>query len=383
MNTIDEFAKLLAAEENDAKRAALIQRAKMQALGLVKEDTFEPPVSSLGEYLALPIEIPPSLVWPTIVVRGEITATLGRAGYGKTTLNLNRILKWACGRPLFESFVDKNGCVYLNPEKPLKTLIIENEGAAGMFHQKMGIMVNNSGDRLSEEDREKIKENVWIWGDGGYSGMKLDDPALLNKVRAGCEKVKPDIVFIEPFRSLWKGEENSSTEMANMIDCLQALATDYKCGVIISHHERKSGVEDGDSGMSGARGSTVLEGVVACMENFKRAKGGDLRELEYSKARYLESPPTTLLEYENGTNWYKHAGEKLEDIVLAFLGEVQESNAKEISAELGISQEKVRKVLGEMRKKHRIKLMQSQSGPDGSTGTRYRLPTTTGGGLDV
>lgn len=377
-NIIDEFARLLAQEENPAKRAALLKRAEMLAMGQAKDEAFEPPITNLGDYLATAIPIPPSLVWPTIVVRGELTATLGRAGKGKTTMNLNRILRWAAGKPLFDSFIDRDGEHYLNPAKPLKILIIENEGSAGMFHQKMGVMVNNCGDILDDADRELIRENVFVWGDGGYSGLKLDDAAMLAEVRAGVEQTEPDIVFIEPFRSLWKGEENSSTEMANMVDALVAMATDFDCGVILSHHERKSGAgEDGEM-MSAGRGSTVLEGVVACMENFQSVVGGDFRELTWSKARYLQPPPVTRFSYDPLTNWYVHVpDEEISASILVALQRNSDSalSVKELVEETGEQAGKLRKQLKDLEDAGKVKKLPSISTGDGSTGHRFRLPT--------
>jgi hypothetical protein len=128
----------------------MMKRAEMLAMNAVPEEAFEPPVKTLGEYLDTPIEVPPSLVWPTVVVRREITTTLGRAGKGKTTLNLNRLMMWGCGRPLFEDFTathgDDKGKPFMDPAEPLKSLILENEGSAGMFHAKMGTMLYNCGD---------------------------------------------------------------------------------------------------------------------------------------------------------------------------------------------------------------------------------------------
>lgn len=375
-SALENFAKLLAAEPNDAKRAAMLQRAKMLALGQVKAEDFEPPVTSLGEYLDTPIDIPASLVWPTIVVRGEITATLGRAGKGKTTMNLNRILRWAAGKPFFDSFKDADNKHYLSPPEPLKVLIIENEGAAAMFHGKMGILLNHCGDILDDVDRELIRENVFIWGHGGYAGLKLDDPVQLNKVRAGVEKVEPDIVFIEPFRGLWKGEENSSTAMANMVDSLQAMGTDFNCGIIISHHERKSGAgEDGEL-MSAGRGSTVLEGVVACMENFQGVSGGDYKELTWSKARYLQPPPPTRFEYDIRTNWYRHVPmDEIEGGVLLVLRDNLDEalTLKELSEETGEKITKLRPLLSKLTKDKKVRKLPSIATGDGTTGARFRI----------
>lgn len=379
---VAQFAAALAAEEDPAAREAMIKRARMQALNQVPAEAFEPPITTLGDYLATPIEVPAAIVAPTIVVRGELTATLGRAGKGKTTFNLNRLIKWSAGRPLFDSLINGAGEAYLMPEKPLKVLIIENEGSAGMFHHKMGVMVNNSEDLLTDDDRELIKANVHIWGDGGYSGLKLDDPTQLSQVRAGVEKYSPDIVFVEPFRSLWKGEENSSTEMANMVDALVALATDYNCGVVISHHERKSGAgEDGEL-MSAGRGSTVLEGVVAVMENFQSVVGGDFREVTWSKARYLQPPPVTRLEYDNGSQWYRHVPlDELEGQIVSILGDGEGWAVKELAKETGESDSRIRATLKRLVDSATIKAIKVS----GSNEKKYRLPTGSAdnGGLSI
>lgn len=376
-STLQQFAQLLAAEEEPAKRAALVKRAQMLAMNEASPEAFEPPVTALGDYLATPIPIPPSIAWPTIVVRGELTVTLGRAGKGKTTMNLNRVLKWSAGRPLFDNFKNKEGEIYLRPDKPVRSLIIENEGSAGMFHQKMGVLVNLCGDLLTDDDRKLIRENVYIWGDGGYSGLKLDDPNALSQVRAGVDKVRPDILFIEPFRGLWKGEENSSTDMAVVIDNLLGIATDYGCGVILSHHERKSGAGDDGELMSAGRGSTVLEGAAAVMENFQSVKGGDFREMTWSKARYLQPPPPLRLEYVRETGWYRHVEQsELETAVVEVLRDSGDEpmNKTAISEELGERPEKIARVLRTLAESERIKKLPSVYGDNGSTGFRYILP---------
>jgi len=249
--------------------------------------------------------------------------------------------------------------------------------------------VKNCGDILSDADREAVKENIFIWGDGGYSGLKLDDPAMLNKVRAGCEKVDPDIVFIEPFRSLWRGEENSSTDMANMVDNLVALATDFKCGVILSHHERKSGAGDDGEMMSGGRGSTVLEATAAIMENWMSVVNGDFREITWSKARYLPPPPPTRVEYDRDTQWYRHV--PMDNIAQTLIETIKANDEepmslKDLSDAMSEKQIKLRPILAELVKEKRLVKMSSSSNGEGSTGARYRLPSGDGnafGGMDL
>lgn len=373
---VDDFVRYFATIPEEAERARLIAKVKMKALDAAPAEAFEPDVRTMREYLDTPIVIPPSLVWPTIAVRGEITTTLGRAGKGKTTMNLNRIFAWACGRALFPDWTDHEGNVYLMPDGPLKTLIAENEGNAGMFHQKVGVLLKHGA--LSAEQQDMCLDNLWVHGDGGYSGLKLDNPEGIEKLKASVEKAEPDIVFIEPFRSLWRGEENSATDMAIVVDNLVALATEYNCAIILSHHERKSGPSDDGEKMSAARGSTVLEGVVAVMENFESIKDGEYREMTWSKARYLPPPTPVRMEWERETGWYEWIPQTaIEDGVIAHLREADDEpmTLSDLAEETGETKTKLRGVMRKLEEGKRVKKMPSIATQNGSTGTRWRLPS--------
>lgn len=378
---LQEFAQYLAALDEPERNAA-ISRAKLTAMNIASPEVFEAPIATARDYLARPIPVPPILVEPALVVRGGICCTIGRAGKGKTQVNLNRVLKWAAGRPLFDGVKTPDGQDVLMPSHPLKTLIIENEGAPGMFHKQLGIMLHAQG-YLSEAEREQVLDNVLIWGDGGYSGLKLDDIQQLNMVRAGCEKWEPDIVFIEPFRGLWKGDENSSTDMALVADALSGIAADYNCGVILTHHERKSGAGDDGEKMSAGRGSTVLEGVVATMENFETAKGGDFRELSWSKIRYGGGAKLLPLrmEWQHGDWWYKHVPlDAIEQSILDVLASEDEPQTiGDIILATDEKEHQVRKTLKSLADAGKVKSMPSVHTGNGSTGKRYRLAMPTGG----
>lgn len=379
---LTEFAQLLAGVGDETERNALIARAKLMALQSVPEEAFEAPISTLGEYLARDIPVPPILVEPALVCRGAITVTIGRAGKGKTQMNLNRILKWSCGRPMFPNIKTPDDRFVLAPPEPLKILVIENEGAPGMFHKQITTMVEAPG-YLSKNEQEQVKENVLIWGDGGYSGLKLDDEAHLNSVRAGCEKWEPDIVFIEPFRGLWKGDENSSTDMAVVADALSSIATDYDCGVILTHHEKKGGAGDGEDKMSAGRGSTVLEGVVATMEHFESVKGGDFREVSYSKIRYgggVKVLPVRM-EWQSADYWYRHVPlDEAEQGILDVLAKNEDAmTIKDLHDETDEADHKIRAILKDLEKAGKVKTMPSVHTGGGSTGKRYRLAVSSGG----
>jgi hypothetical protein len=384
---VQAFIKRLSQIESSEERERIVKRVLLKAAETIPEEAFTPDVRTLREYLATPIEVPPSLVWPTIAVRGEITTTLGRAGKGKTTMNLNRIFAWACGQALFPGWTDHEGNEYLKPEGPLKTLIAENEGNAGMFHAKVGTLLREGP--LDAEQQEMCLDNLFVHGDGGYSGMKLDNDEGVAKLGAAIERCEPDIVFIEPFRSLWRGEENSATDMAAVVDNMVSLATQYGCAIILSHHERKSGAAEDGEKMSAGRGSTVLEGVVAVMENFESVKEGEYREMTWSKARYLPPPTPVRMEWDRETGWYKWVPTSaIEDGVIAALQEADDEplNLAGLSETTGESKSKLRPIMQRLEDEKRIKKMPSISSQNGSTGTRWRLPSednSTFGGIAI
>ncbi len=378
MTVLHDFAKLLAAEPDDRARKRLISRANLLAVQEVAEEVFEPPIRTLGQYLEDPIEVPPILVHPYMCVRGGLNVSVGRSGLGKTVMSLNRLMRWSCGLPMFDDWLDAEGTPYLSPvDGPIKTLIVENEGAAGMFHRQVGLMLN-AENKLTDEHRKLAKENLWIWKEGGYSNLKLDDQARLDELRLGIEKWKPDMVFIEPFRSLWAGEENSATEMTVVVDALIAIAADYNCGVWASHHERKGGQGE-DNKMSAARGSTVLENFVTVMENFDSVADGGYRELSWSKSRHGVAPPPVRMEWDPASWWYKWVPEaNIETVVIDSLQNSPEESfsIKDISEMTGETQIKLRKVLPEMEKSKKLVKSPSVQSGSGSSGVRYRLPST-------
>lgn len=389
-----DFADFLAGVTDIEERKRLVREVQMLAVNSAPPEAFEAPIRTAREYLAAEIEVPPILVGTetnVVVVRGGVNARIGRAGKGKTVGHMNQLIRWAAGLPWLDSWIDRNGDHYYAPmDGPLKTLVIENEGAGGLFHKQLGLMMHAGEPYLSNEARELALDNLHIWGDGGYAGIKLDDPEKLKWVASGIEKYEPDIVFIEPFRGLWDGEENSSTDMAKVIDALVGFAADYKCGVLVSHHERKSGAGDDGEDMSRARGSGALEGAVTIMDNWMSVKGGDYREQSQSKNRHSAFTPPVRVEWDGQTWWYKHVpDDDLCDVVLTALGETDEPmTISEMSEATGEKPNKLRPVCEDMVKDNRLKRLASSSNGRGSSGVRYRIPYNDapggrGGGLSV
>lgn len=345
----------------------------------------EPPIRTMGQYLNEPITLPPMLVQPFQIARGATTALIARAGKGKTTMTLNRAIRWSVGRPMFDALPE-----VMAPVKPLRILIIENEGAPGFFQEKLKLMRDSQ--KFTEEELEQADENILIWGEGGYPRIKIyrddhqrgDDFEL---VRRGIEQHEPDLVIMEPFRSLWDGEENSASEMTEVTDRIAELASGYGIGVLLTHHERKSGVGDSGEEMSAGRGSTVLEAEAAVMERYKPVKE-EISELSWVKSRFGQPAPPVRMKFVWDRWGYDYvspqAGER-EFLQLLMNNPEGALSVREIAEELEEDIKQIRKVANAVAEENEnIKVYPSVSSAEGSTGKRYRyvVNDTNAGGLD-
>lgn len=366
---LEAASKFLATlPEEDRDRGIEIVRARALA-GAPDEEVGRPPVRSLGDYLDWEVPMPPMLVEPGLLARGAITCLVSRGGKGKTAVSLNMLVRWAMGRPMFD---DLNA---LTPKRPLKSLIIENEGAPGMFQTHIRKIV----DAYEGEDREQIEENILIWGDGGWSDLKLDEKANLNLIGRALEEHKPDIVFLEPFKGLWRGDENSNVDMDNVLDSITGLATVNHCAVILTHHERKAGAgEDGEE-LSALRGASALEGKAAVIFRWRPVQNHALRELRQIKFRFAQPIAPVRMRFDDDRHGYAYVGEdeKLRDIISHMEGAPSEwYSVHELSEELGETERTIRDTMNRYTKPAATKREDERFKKrklSGQPGWRYRL----------
>ena len=359
------FASLLS-QADDRERQRLLKMTNQLAVAAAPSDLVgKPPVRTIGEYLDTEIETPPYVINPGIIVRGGITSLTARGGKGKTAFCLNALVRWAMGKPMFDARPDE-----LVPDggEPIKALILENEGSGGHFQKIVRKIIYNNA--FTPNEIEMARENLWIWGEGGWSGLKLDKESDEALVQQALQDIQPDILFLEPFRGLWKGNENDSTEMANVLDTITGFAETYGAGVLLTHHERKSGVgEDGDQ-MSASRGSGALEGAAGVMFRWKEVKGGHHRELNQVKWRYDEpiAPIRTDFDFEK-YSYTAVSEDKQEREVLAVLAGNRDAwmTVADVAEETGETKDRCRTLLNRLSDDDRVKRKRFEGG------NRYRM----------
>jgi hypothetical protein len=338
-------------------RTAAEQRINQMLKAAMPPDEAAPtiPVRTLEDFLKVPIEMPPFFVSNGVVIEKELTVTIARGGKGKTTLAMNRMVRWAAGLPLFDTLPD-----YLAPEedfkeKGLRILMIENEGVAYFQQKNFGTLLQHALE--TPEQRALAMDNILIWGDAGYSGLKIDVDADLELIDRAVAKHEPHIVIMEPFRGLWGGEENDATEMEKVLDRMVQLATANSCAVMLSHHSNKS--EAGETGewMNASRGSGVMEGKAAVMEVVRSVRGGKQTEISWPKTRYSTAHDPVRVKFEEETWMLHHIDEEIAGAeVMSVMGDLPQEwcSIDELVEETGDTKAKISDTLKQLTKEDRI-----------------------------
>lgn len=90
--------------------------------------------------------------------------------------------------------------------------------------------------------------------------LRLDSEMGIKRIRSVVEEVKPDILCIDPLTKFHTSDENSPSEMGNVMLELRKIIHDFDITIILLHHTGKN--EDGKSGLDLLRGASSIAGDI-------------------------------------------------------------------------------------------------------------------------
>lgn len=229
--------------------------------------TGKPPTSKLRrlDVARMVRENPPPVPWVIegLVVRGALTLLNGREGEGKSLL----AMALAAGVALGESQAGL-GC------NPGKVLIVDTENGAHETHRRVHALGLPGTIEMYEPD----------------DGKRFDLRTDLADLGRLLTEVKPDLLILDSFRTLWGGEENDSGDVAKCLDPLRNLVRKHKAGTILLHHSGK--------GNGGYRGSSAIGASAELGFTLARDEGDDdrnRRSLSCWKCRPAPKPDKAWL----------------------------------------------------------------------------------------
>jgi archaellum biogenesis ATPase FlaH len=200
----------------------------------------------------------PPWVVTSLVVRGMLTILNGREGEGKSLLAGALAAGVATGTAEAGMSCTRGG-----------VLVIDAENGEHEIHRRVHALGLPS-------------ENIEIYEADGF-----DLRRQMAELETALQRHRPALLVLDSFRSLWRGEENDSREIAAVLDPLRNLVRRYRAGTLLLHHSGKG--ED-----AGYRGSSAIGASAELGFRLKRRQNDPDRArrcLECWKCRPAAEPP--------------------------------------------------------------------------------------------
>lgn len=203
-------------------------------------------------------EAPPDVPWVVegLVVRGMLTVLNGREGEGKSLLAM-----------------------------ALSAGVATGQGEAGMVCNEGQAVIVDAENGAYEIHRRVRTLDLPVWVEV-FEADGFDLRSDLAELEAILEHFAPSLLILDSFRSLWKGDENDSGDVAGVLDPVRNLVRQYQTGAVLLHHSGK--------GIGAAyRGSSAIGASAELGFKLAREEGDDERErrfLECWKCRPAPEP---------------------------------------------------------------------------------------------
>lgn len=167
--------------------------------------------------------IPAPVPWVVegIAARGHLTMLAGKEKSGKSYLMLAFAVACAHGG----SSVAGVQC------HPAKVLIVDSENGDREIHRRLRLL------GLDDAARFDV-----------YAGVGFDLARDRTALAALLDERKPDLLVLDSYRSLWRGDENDTSSVSAGLDPLRGLCHERDIATVLIHHaNRASGLYRGSS----------------------------------------------------------------------------------------------------------------------------------------
>ena len=152
---------------------------------------------------------------------------------GKTWLGLELALAVASGKPCLGRFA---------VPRPGPVLLFCADDAAHDVRARVAGMAQACG---VDFDRLAVG---WI----GVANLFLDDVVHRRRLAMTLVNVAPRLLVLDPLVRLHRGDENSATEISELLGFLRGLQRDHHLAIALVHHVRKSGASEPGTALRGS-----------------------------------------------------------------------------------------------------------------------------------
>lgn len=243
---------------------------------VLSADNEHPLALPLGAFLEMELEQPPPLAGregAQLLPAGGMVLLAGQAGRGKTTLIVDLLFHLASAVPWLEDFPI---------ERPVASLIVENEGPMHLFQEKLRRKAESWPHELVAEIH--VQTLRWGW-------FSFADQGLTEMMASYLDGNGIELVVGDPLSSLGLDGVGSPAETRAFIQRLVPLGLARSRTFLFPAHFKKEPMRDEIDQLSGAWGGHLDSLLV-----LKAAQWPEQLRLSFPKLRWWdEEPPRPLI----------------------------------------------------------------------------------------
>jgi hypothetical protein len=240
--------------------------------------------------------------------RGFVSSVVAAGGGGKTSLRILQFISMALGRSLCGQHVFRRS----------RVLLVSLEDDRDEIQRRITAVIKHY-----KIDRKELKRWLIVWTPKKHpkfaemgKGSKRMEGDLGKQLREKIQRLKVDVVSLDPFIKTHSLNENDNTDMDYVCDMLTALSIECKIGVDSPHHVHKGQIEPGNAdagrGASGIRDAGRLI-YTLCQMNEKEAAAFDIRENIRRFFVRLDSAKTNTAPPAEKAEWFRLVSVPLEN----------------------------------------------------------------------
>lgn len=140
----------------------------------------------------------------------------------KSWLGLEMAVSLASNTPCLGAFA---------PARKGKVLLFMAEDSTAVVRGRFEALSHHHGVALDSLDIFVITQ----------SSLRIDLPSQQQRLRKTVEKIRPDMLLLDPLVRLHRIDENSASEVSALLGFLRSLQREFHTAVVLVHHARKNG----------------------------------------------------------------------------------------------------------------------------------------------
>jgi hypothetical protein len=225
----------------------------------------------------------------TLLPAGGLAILAAKVHDGKTTFGVVELVLHACAGVVF---------VELEFPRPLRVLVIENEGPREAFRQKLEARLAT----WEHDGTPRIWDSATEWGQ-----VRISDPATRERLRAVVVEHRIDLVVSDSLTRFGMRGNGTPEETREFVDWLTELGLGRDLAFLLLHHPRTR-AEQNETDLERIAGAWPPHADLILL---LQKLGGDRARLAFTKTRWLRGDrPTSILAFDPRTETFAYVADE-------------------------------------------------------------------------